>query len=99
MDRAAINAMTDALAGSHKVFIMSSGTGFLGNTGPVPVSEEYPFDPDAPSRARCHNERVRGNAQELCQMPLVQDALHLCQLTIQTMQVPVVSCMLVLSVC
>ena len=60
MDRAAIMAMTDALAGSQKVFIMSSGTGFLGNTGPLPVSEEYPFDPDAPSRSRCHNERVRG---------------------------------------
>ena len=58
MDRAAIVAMTDALAASQKAFIMSSGTGFLGNTGPLPVSEEYPIDPDAPSRSRCHSERV-----------------------------------------
>ena len=79
MDRAAINAMTDALAGSHKVFIMSSGTGFLGNTGPIPVSEEYPFDPDAPSRARCHNERVRDNAHDVRQMMSVQVALHIWQ--------------------
>ena len=59
MDMAAISAMTDALAGSQKPFIISSGTGFLGNTGPIPVSEEYPIDPDAPSRLRCLNERVR----------------------------------------
>ncbi len=76
IDRAAIRAMTNALAGSHKAFIMCTGTGYLGNTGPIPVNEEYPFDPDAPSRSHCHNERVRSDALTFCWMLSVQDALH-----------------------
>ncbi|EIE23314.1 NAD(P)-binding protein [Coccomyxa subellipsoidea C-169] len=45
LDIAAVGAMTDAMAGSNKPFIMSSATGVLGETGPVPVSEEFPLDP------------------------------------------------------
>ena len=57
-DLAAIHAITKALAGSKKVFIMSSASGFLGDTGPIPAEEQYPFDPEAPSRLRANNERV-----------------------------------------
>jgi hypothetical protein len=58
MEAEAIRAMIDALAGSNRPFIISSATGFLGNTGDVPVSEEYPIDPEMPLRFRCQAERV-----------------------------------------
>ncbi|CAL8465187.1 g4722 [Coccomyxa elongata] len=45
MDIAAIKTMTDAMAGTNKPFIMSSGSGLLGDTGLLPVSEEFPVDP------------------------------------------------------
>ena len=52
--------MTDALAGPHsKPFVMSSATGFMGNTGPHPVSEEFVVDVEHPLAARCLPERVR----------------------------------------
>ena len=45
LDIAAIGAMTDAMAGSGKPFIMSSATGVLGDTGALTVSEEFPLNP------------------------------------------------------
>ena len=58
-DCVVIRAMTDAMSGPQaKPFIMSSATGFLGNTGPTPVNEEYPIDLDFPLAARSKPERV-----------------------------------------
>ncbi len=58
-DCAVIRAMTDAMEGPQgKPFIMSSATGFVGNTGPTPVNEEYPIDLDFALAARSKPERV-----------------------------------------
>ena len=58
IDCAAIKAMTDAMAGSNKPFVMSSGTGVVGETGPHPVTEEFPIDPEHALAARVSTERV-----------------------------------------
>ena len=58
MDLAAVQAMTAALAGTNKAFILSSGSAFVGDTGPAPVDESYPIDPETPGRIRVESERV-----------------------------------------
>lgn len=68
LDIAAVGAMTDAMAGSNKPFIMSSATGVLGETGPVPVSEEFPLDPHhciKPPGSRVLCERVRKDSNSI----------------------------------
>ena len=62
--------MTNALAGSGKPFIMSSGTDILGDTGLAPVSEEFPVDP---------HHSTRPTSRVLCERvlhPLVSASLH-----------------------
>ena len=72
-DRAAIRAITDALAGPHsKPFVMSSATGFTGNTGPHPVTEEFVVDVEHPLAARCLPERV-GLALMPCMQTIVSN--------------------------
>lgn len=58
VDCKVIKAMTDAMAGSQKPFVMSSGTGVVGDTGPLPVTEEFPIDPGHALAGRVHTERV-----------------------------------------
>lgn len=58
MDRSAIQTMTAAMAGTNKPFVMSSGTGLLGSTGPAPANEEFPIDPEIHLRHRVSSERV-----------------------------------------
>ena len=58
IDCAAIKAMTDAMAGTDKPFVMSSGTGVVGETGPQPVTEEFPIDPEHALATRVSTERV-----------------------------------------
>ena len=56
-DRAAVAAFAAALAGTGKTLISTSGTGFLGDTGSIPVDESFPADPASPFRARADAER------------------------------------------
>ena len=58
IDCMGIKAMTDAMAGSNKPFVMSSGTGVVGETGPQPVTEEFPIDPEHALATRVSTERV-----------------------------------------
>ncbi|CAK0787744.1 hypothetical protein CVIRNUC_010966 [Coccomyxa viridis] len=58
IDCAAIKAMTDAMAGTDKPFVMSSGTGVVGETGPQPVTEEFPIDPEHALATRVSTERA-----------------------------------------
>ena len=66
IDCAAIKAMTDAMAGTNKPFVMSSGTGVIGETGPHPVTEEFPIDPEHALAMRVSTERVGLSAFLLC---------------------------------
>src|SRR5579871_3954870 len=45
LDREATAAFADALAGTGKPLIATSGSGLLGDTGPAPVGEDFPVDP------------------------------------------------------
>jgi nucleoside-diphosphate-sugar epimerase len=45
LDREATAALIDALAGTGKPLIATSGSGLLGDTGPDPVGEDFPVDP------------------------------------------------------
>ena len=66
IDCAAITAMTDAMAGSNKPFVMSSGTGVVGETGPQTVTEEFPIDPEHALAARVSTERVGLSSLRRC---------------------------------
>ena len=53
-----MQAMTAALAGTDKAFIATSATGYVGNTGPIPVGGGFRIDPESHSRVRVLGERV-----------------------------------------
>lgn len=75
MDIAAIKTMTDAMAGTNKPFIMSSGSGLLGDTGLLPVSEEFPVNPRdclTPPGSRVLTERVRAFFNFTCILCVVR---------------------------
>lgn len=55
-DRAVTAALAEALAGSEKPYVATSGTGFLGETGPTPVDESFPPNPESPFRHRAVSE-------------------------------------------
>lgn len=57
VERAAIAAFVDALSGSGKPFIATSGTGLLGDTGERPVDEEFPVKPDFVLATRAEAEQ------------------------------------------
>jgi nucleoside-diphosphate-sugar epimerase len=46
LDRGATAAFASALAGTGKPLIATSGSGLLGDTGPEPVGEDFPVNPD-----------------------------------------------------
>ncbi|BDA43900.1 Uncharacterized protein C2A9.02 [Coccomyxa sp. Obi] len=70
----AVRAITEALAGSGKPFIMSSGTDVLGDTGLAPVSEEFPVDPHhsarPTSRVLCEREALVAAGKDVRAMVL-----------------------------
>ena len=59
------------MAGTNKPFVMSSGTGVVGETGPEPVTEEFPIDPEHALAARVSTERVgRSSLRPFCSVKL-----------------------------
>jgi nucleoside-diphosphate-sugar epimerase len=75
-DRAAVAALADALAGSGKPFVATSGSGLLGETGPSPVDESRAIDPSFPLAVRAGAERDvlraanRGVRADVLRLPL-----------------------------
>lgn len=57
VERATIATFVDALSGSGKPFIATSGTGLLGDTGDQPVNEEFPVKPGFVLAARVEAEQ------------------------------------------
>ena len=55
-ENAAIATFSDALAGTNKPFVATSGSGFLGDTGETIADEDYPADRDSPFFARAEAE-------------------------------------------
>ena len=55
-ENAAIAAFADALAGTNKPFIATSGSAFLGDTGETIADEDYPADRNSPFFARAEAE-------------------------------------------
>lgn len=51
-ERRAVQALVGALAGAGKRLVASTATGVLGDTGPEPVDETFPGQPDFPARVR-----------------------------------------------
>jgi len=58
LDQAAIRAMLDALNGSGKPFVYTSGVWVLGNTGDTPADESAPLNPAALVAWRPEAERM-----------------------------------------
>lgn len=56
-ENAAITAFAEALAGTNKPFISTSGSGFLGDTKSDSADENYPLDPNSPFLARGASEQ------------------------------------------
>lgn len=53
-----VRALTDVLAGTGKLFIFTSGTGVLGNTGDRVMTEDDPFEPFPVLMPRVEAERL-----------------------------------------
>lgn len=51
-ERRAIQALIDVLAGTGKRLVAATATGVIGDTGPEPVDESFPGQPDFPARVR-----------------------------------------------
>ena len=51
-ERRAVRAMIEAVAGTGKPLVMATATGVVGDTGPEPVDESFPGQPDFPARVR-----------------------------------------------
>lgn len=64
-ENAAIAAFADALAGTNKPFIATTGSAFLGDTGENAADEDYPADRDSPffSRAAAEANILRLSAK------------------------------------
>ena len=56
VENAAIAAFADALAGTNKPFIATSGAAFLGDTKETLADEDFPYDQNSPFRARAESE-------------------------------------------
>lgn len=56
-ENAAIAAFAEALTGTSKPFIATSGSGFLGDTKSDSADENYPLDPNSPFLARAGSEQ------------------------------------------
>lgn len=57
VEEAAIKAFAEALAGTNKPFIATSGAAFLGNTKEVEADEDYPYDQNSPFLSRGEAEQ------------------------------------------
>lgn len=64
-DCSVIAAMADAMAGTNKHLVMTSGTGVLGDTGAAPVSEAFPVDISQGVAVRSLCERVCTSFQSI----------------------------------
>ena len=63
IEKAAIDAMIEALRGSGKPVIVASAVGVLGDTGAAPATDDAPVSADFPARIRGHLEdRTRADA-------------------------------------
>lgn len=56
-ESAAVAAFSEALAGTNKPFIATSGSGFLGDTKEVLADEDYPYDRNSPFFSRSEPEQ------------------------------------------
>jgi nucleoside-diphosphate-sugar epimerase len=56
-ENAAIAAFADALAGTNKPFIATTGSGFLGDTRETIADEDYPYDRNSPFYSRGESEQ------------------------------------------
>jgi len=56
-ENAAIAGFADALAGTNKPFIATSGSAFLGDTKEVEADEDYPYDRNSPFYSRGESEQ------------------------------------------
>lgn len=56
-ENAAIAAFAEALAGTNKPFIATSGAAFLGDTKDVETDEDYPYDQNSPFLSRSESEQ------------------------------------------
>jgi nucleoside-diphosphate-sugar epimerase len=56
-ENAAIVAFADALAGTNKPFIATTGSGFLGDTRETVADEDYPYDRNSPFYSRGESEQ------------------------------------------
>ncbi len=56
-DRAATAAFSEALAGTNKPFISTSGSAFLGDTHESPADEDFPYDRNSPFFQRAEAEQ------------------------------------------
>jgi nucleoside-diphosphate-sugar epimerase len=51
-ERRAVASLIEAYAGTGKPLVVSTATGVVGDTGPEPVDESFPGQPDFPARVR-----------------------------------------------
>jgi nucleoside-diphosphate-sugar epimerase len=56
-DRAAVKAFSEALAGTNKPFITTTGAAFLGDTGETIADEDFPYDRNSPFFSRAEAEQ------------------------------------------
>jgi len=56
-ENAAIAAFADALAGTNKPFIATTGSGFLGDTREAIADEDFPYDRNSPFYSRGESEQ------------------------------------------
>ena len=56
-DRAATAAFSEALAGTDKAFISTTGSAFLGDTGETLADEDFPYDRNSPFFSRSEAEQ------------------------------------------
>ncbi len=57
VEEAAIAAFAEALAGTNKPFVATSGSAFLGNTKEIEADEDYPYDQNSPFLSRAEAEQ------------------------------------------
>ena len=56
-ESSAVAAFADALTGTNKPFIATTGSAFLGNTGETIADEDYPYDRNSPFFSRSESEQ------------------------------------------
>lgn len=56
-DRAANAAFLEAISGTNKPFVATTGSAFLGDTGNAAADETFPIDTNSPFRSRAEAER------------------------------------------